>query len=334
MNPNVTVRCFEADHIIEREGLPASEWLYFSINLPLMLGICLGNGLIIATFIRMWKLLTLSNYLILQLALADFALGFSLLYNALTMVLRALTLSHNLCALRQAVFMFPGTASLTGIVAITCNRYLAIVQNPLTYQDNPSPMYYVMYTLIIWIPAATLGFLLPMMWHNHCPSECAFILIMTTSFLKKGFLPFLVLMAFPMTALYAQILSTAKKHLRNIADNAYLPHDGSSQLQDSMYTKGQIKVLKTGLLVFATFYISWLPFLVILAIQLYSDQLEQASPMGMARSLTMCLIPVNSMANPLIYAYKLPDLKSELSKMFRRATKISVMDVEKHRDNK
>ncbi len=325
MDPNATpsLRCFEDDHIIDREGLPAMVWVYFSIVLTLMVGICLGNGLILAAFIRLWKLLTLSNYLILQLALADFALGCGLLYSAVTMSRRKLMLSHNLCALRQAMFMFPGAASDIGILVITCNRYLAIVQQPLTYQDNPSPRYYVMYTLIIWIPSAILGFLLPMMWHNHCPPGCTFILIMTTSFLKYGFLPFFVLMAFPMTALYARILFTAKKQLRNITDTACLPQGAPSQSRDTMYSKGQIKVLKAGLLVFATFYISWLPFLVILAIQVYSGQLEQASPMSMARSFTMALIPINSLANPLIYAYKLPDLKNELSKMFRRVNKTS-----------
>ncbi len=317
MNPNVTVspRCFEDDHITDRKGLPAMDWVYFGFSLTVMMGICLGNGLIIATCIRIWHLLTLSSYLILQLALADFALGCSLLYNALTMVLRKLMLSHNMCALRHAMYLFPGATSVIGILVITCNRYVAIVQHPLTYQDNnPSPRYYITYTLIQWIPSAILGFLTPMVWHNPCPSECTFILILPASFLKYMFMPFFVVLAFPMTALYAHIIVTAKKHLRNIADSAGQPPEASGQPRENVHFKGQIRILKACLLIFATFYISWLPFLIILGIQLYSGQLDQDSPMTRARLLTMCLLSINSLANPLIYACKIPDLKSEVSK--------------------
>ncbi len=259
---------------------------------------------------RIWNLLTLSNYLILQLALADFGVGCSLLFNALTMVLKKLVLSHNLCALRQAIYLFPGTASVIGILVITCNRYIAIVQHPLTYQDDPSPRYYVMYTMIIWIPSAVFSFILPMMWHNPCPPACAFTSILTTSSLKYVFIPFFLLNAIPMMVLYAHIIVTARKHLRRISDNA------AQAPQESVNVKGAIKILKACLLIFTTFYIFWLPFLSLLGIQLYSGQLEEGSAMSTARSLSMTLIAVNSLANPLIYAYRVPCLKSELSTMF------------------
>ncbi len=307
--------------MMEKEGLPATEWVSFGINLTIMVGICLGNGLIIATFIRIWKVLTLSIYLILQLAVADFVLGCALLYTAVATVFRKLQMSHNLCALRQAMYMFPGAASAIGILVITCNRYLAIVQHPLTYQDNPSPRYYVIYTLIIWIPSAIIGFLIPMMWHNLCPAACMFTLIMTSSFLKYMFMPFFVLMAFPMTALYVHIFVTAKKHLRNITDSASQASEPSGQPNESGHIKGQIKIFKAGLLLFTTFYISWLPYLFIMGIQLYSGQLEQESPVTISRFLSMSLIALNSLANPLIYAYRLPQLKRELTTMLLNCRK-------------
>ncbi len=315
MNPNVTALCFEDDHIIDMEGLPATEWVFFSIVITLMLGICLGSGLIIATCIRIWKLLSLSNYLILQLALADFALGCGLLYSALATVVRKLNLDHNLCALRQAMFMFPGAASLIGILVITCNRYSAIVRDPLTYQATPSPRYYVMYTLIIWIPSAFLGLLLPMMLHNHCPTGCTFSLIMTKSFLKYGFLPLVTLLAFVMAALYSHIFVTAKKQLQKITDYAGQTQGAVGDQCEHVSMKGHIKILKAALLIFVTFYLSWLPFLVVMGIQLYLDNLEQMSALTMTRLVTLSLIPINSVANPLIYAYRLPELQSELSVM-------------------
>ncbi len=257
-------------------------------------------------------MLTLSNYLILQLALADFALGCGLLYTAVTMVFRKLVFSHNLCALRPAICLFPGIASLVGMFVITCNRYIAIVHNPLTYHVTPSRRYYVIYTLIIWIPSAILGFLLPLMWHNHCPPECKFSLILTTSYLKYVLILLFLLLAFPMTALYAHILVTTKNHMRNISHSADQPREPQGQGQESVYSKKQMMIIKACLLLFATFYISWLPFLVTLGILLNSGQLEQDSKMA---HFTLSLIPINSLANPVIYGYGLPDLKSELSTM-------------------
>ncbi len=321
MNPNVTlsVRCFEEDHIFAAEGPPPTEWVFVGLLLTLVLGIFLGSGLIIATCMRMWKLISLSNYLILQLALSDFGVGCGLLYSALATIFRELDVDHNLCALRQAVFLFPGTASFIGLLVISCNRYMAIVHHPLTFQVTPSRIYYVMHTLIIWIPSAFLGFLLPMMWHNHCPPGCSFSLIMTTTFLKYAFMPFFIVLAFPMMALYARILFTAKKQLQSITDNACQPQETADQPQEHVYMKGQIKILKAVLLIFVTFYISWLPFLVI--IQLYFGNIEKMSPMTMARYFALALIPVNSLANPLIYAYRLPDVKSELTTMLLNCRK-------------
>ncbi len=319
MNPNASQSplCNEMDYFIDRKALQDKEWVFFGILLTLSLGICLGNGLIIAAFIRIWKLhvLTLSNYLILQLTLADFTLGCGLLYNAVTTKLRKPVLNHNLCALRHAIHLFPGIASLVGMFVITCNRYIAIVHHPLTYQVTPSRRYYVIYTLIIWIPPAILGFLLPMMWHNHCPAQCAFDLTLTTSYLKYVFILLFVLLAFLMTALYSHILVTTKNRMRNISHSTGQPRDPQSQAQEGVYNKRKMMIIKACLLLFATFYASWLPFLVILGIQLYSGQLEHDSPMTMAQYFSMLLVPINSLANPVIYGYRLPDLKSEISMM-------------------
>ncbi len=317
LNDSQNPLCFEVDYFVDREGLHYTEWVFFGILLIMWLGICLGNGLIIAAFIRIRKLLTLSNYLILQLALADFALGCGLLYTAVAMVIKKLVFSHYLCALRHAIYLFPAIASLVGMFVITCNRYIAIVHHPLTYQVTPSRRYYIMYTLIIWIPSAILGFLLPMMWHNHCPSECAFDLTMTTSYLKYVFMFLFVMLAFPMTGLYVYILIMTKNRFRNVSDTGDQPRERDPQVQrqECVHSKRQMMIIKACLLLFATFYISWLPFLVILGIQLYSGQLEEDSPMVTAQYFTMLLVPINSLANPVIYGYRLPDLKSELSTM-------------------
>ncbi len=131
-----------------------------------------------------------------------------------------------------------------------------------------------------------------------------------------------MIVAILLMALYAHIIIIAKKHLRNITDGTGQPREPPDQPHEKVYKKGDIKLLKACLLIFMTFYIFWLPFLVILGIQLYSGKLEQASSMNAARSLSMTLIAVNSLANPLIYAYRIPYLRSELSTMFSNWRKL------------
>ncbi len=118
-----------------------------------------------------------------------------------------------------------------------------------------------------------------------------------------------VLLAFPITALYAQ------NHMRNISHSTSQSPEPQGQRQQGVYSKKQMMIIKACLLLFTTFYICWLPFLVILGILLYCDQLYQDSPMIMAQYFTMALIPINSLAKPVIYGYRLPDLKSELYTM-------------------
>ncbi len=70
----------------------------------------------------------LSNYLIFQVALADFDQGSGLLCNAYTGVPRKFQLSHKLCALCQAKYFFPGTASVVGLLVILgyCQQYYSL----------------------------------------------------------------------------------------------------------------------------------------------------------------------------------------------------------------
>ncbi len=96
-----------------------------------------------------------------------------------------------------------------------------------------------------------------------------------------------------MMALYAHIIITPKKHLRNISDSTIQPQEAQGQPQENVHIKREIKILKACLLIFTTFYIVWLPFLVILGIWVYSGQLEEASAMSTAQNLSMALISVN-----------------------------------------
>ncbi len=308
---SASVLCFEKDIHNSKKDLTATDWGFVGFDLFLAIGISLGNGLIIFTMARVRKLRTISNYLIMQLAISDFVLGLILVYHSAIFMDRSLVAGPELCALRYATISLPGAASLLGLLAISIDRYLAIM-DPFRYQRIQTRRYFAAYAIGVWVPAVILGIIIPMSWHNRCPIECDFVLLFTRSYLQYLFIPTFIVITLPLTVLCAHVLMKAKQQLRSIVDNdIVLPGKESPK-----YIKGQIKIFKAGLAVIATFYAGWLPFFLILSIQVYSGSLHDTT-LGMCRSFSMVLIGMNSMTNPLIYGYRLPDLKAELRKLFK-----------------
>ena len=308
---NVSVKCFENDIKRNRQDLTAIDWAYVGYDLFLAIGISLGNGLIIFIMTRERKLRTISNYLIMQLAISDFALGLMLVYHAAIYINRSLVIGPELCALRYVALLLPGSASLLGLLAISIDRYLAIM-DPFRYQRIQTRRYFAAYAIGVWVPAGILGIVIPMAWHNKCPIECDFVLAFTRCYLLYFLIPLFRAITLPLTILCVHVLIKAKQQLRSIVDNEVV----IPRKESPTYIKGQFKILKAGLAVIATFYAGWLPFFLILSIQVYTGT-QQDSTLGLCRSFSMGLIGMNSMTNPLIYGYRLPDVKAELRKLFR-----------------
>ncbi len=116
---NVSVLCFEKDINNSKKDLIPSDWGFVGVELFLAIGISFGNGLIIFTMARVRKLRTISNCLIMQLAIADLALGLILVYQAWIIIDRSLVVGPELCALRYAMISLPGSASLFALLAIS-----------------------------------------------------------------------------------------------------------------------------------------------------------------------------------------------------------------------
>ncbi len=311
---NVSVLCFEKDIKKNKENLTAADWGFVAFGLFLTIGISFGNGLILFVMARVRKLRTISNCLIMQLTIADLAMGLTIAYQIPLIIDRSLLADPEMCALRYAIMFLPGYASLLGLLAVTIDRYLAIM-DPFRYQRIQTRRYFATYAIGVWVPAVTLGIIIPMAWYNRCPVECDVIMVFKQGYLEYFFIPMFIAITLPLTTLCVHILIKAKQQLQRIVNNdVVLPGKGSPK-----YIKGQFKILKAGLPVICTFYVAWLPFFIILMIQVYSGALHDTS-MNIWKSFSMGLISMNSMTNPLIYGYRLPDLKAELRKLFQMSS--------------
>ncbi len=306
----MSVLCFEKDTDKNKQGLTITDWGFVAFCLFLAIGVLIGNSMIISIMARVRKLHTISNYLIMQLAIADFGLGISLVYQVPIFIDRSLVADPQMCALRYAILFLPGYASLLGLLAVTIDRYLAIM-DPFRYQRIQMGRYFATYVIGVWVPAIILGIIIPMTWHNRCPIKCDFVLVFTLGYLQYFFIPIFIAITLPLTTLCVHILIKAKQQLRSIVDHeAVFPGEESVK-----YIKGQFKIFKAGMAVIFTFYVCWVPFFLILMIQVYSGALHDTT-LGTCRTFCMCLSTINSMTNPLIYGFRLPDLKAELRKLF------------------
>jgi hypothetical protein len=87
------------------------------------------------------------------------------------------------------------------------------------------------------------------------------------------------------------------------------PHGAQNQGQEW-------KLIKAGLMVFAAFYICWLPLFIILGIQYYGEDYSQSTYISGQYAAFLCSF--NSAINPFIYVYRLPMFRAEFLRMFGR----------------
>ncbi len=312
---NDSSTCFHEDP----EGISSLQWIYIVLLLLIIVLICLKNGLILAVFIRSPRLRTPTNFYIFQLAITDFSVGVTLVYQVTIMFRREIVHNHYACVLRYVcASMFMG-ASMMALLVMTYDRYSAI-KNPLTYHSSLSLQRYLVSTIIIWSPPVVICFIIPLIWHNYCPSECDFILIMKLEYLQFLLIPIFPILFSIQIILYIWIFSMARAQVRKIQATATDVNTSPDTMTEnatlsSEAHRGQMRLVKTAIIIFVTFYVFWTPFFLSTAVQAYTGQLNSDS-MNVIRVLAAILAGANSAVNPLIYTLKIKAFKTEIMKIF------------------
>ena len=321
---NLTVSGFNntecVSEIIEISGL---DYLYFGILFVMMMLICIGNGLIFTAFWRSAKLKTITNFYIIQLAIADFGLGLILPFHMAIFFQREIVTENVMaCVLRYASFTFFAAASMCGLVGLTYDRYFA-VNDPLQYHCATSVKRYVVSALLIWSIPLVLGIILPLLWHNDMSAECPicdYAVVVPRDYIRFVLIPYFLLVTTMLVGLYSQIFRIAKNQIKGIdlLKTQTSTKEGETSNKHSKAENNlrkQMKIVKAGFIVFATFYICWLPFFIAVAIQMYSGDYTNKI-LNMIRLFATFLATINSFVNPIIYAFRLPAFRAELGKMF------------------
>ncbi len=165
---------------------------------------------------------------------------------------------------------------------------------------------------VCWILASVLGFLPMFGWYNHdtltrynsTSIDCQFNAVIPITYLihfifEGCFLPPLAVMI----ALYCYIFLKIRSGRAAVS------------AETSTYKQKEHKLASSLVLVLALFIVCWLPLHMIQSITYYNQSIHVPP---MALYFGILLSHANSMVNPVVYAFKIPKIKREYRKIWRR----------------
>jgi adenosine receptor A2a len=142
---------------------------YACIEIACALIALVGNLLVLFVFVRCRSLRTVTNYYVISLAVADTLVATVGVPSAiLTSV--GLPRDFHLCLLMNSVLMMLCTGSILSLVAVTVDRFWAIV-HPLTYAADMTKRRAKFVIACCWILAAIIGLLPVAGWYRCVPPE-------------------------------------------------------------------------------------------------------------------------------------------------------------------
>ncbi|XP_069468660.1 G-protein coupled receptor 12-like [Ambystoma mexicanum] len=228
-----------------------------------------------------------------SLALADFLAGLGLVFNFVVLYL----FNTEYATLSSAgVLLTSFSASICSLLAITVDRYLSLY-NALTYHTDRTLTCTYTILVLIWVACICIG-LLPVLGWNciRDQSNCSILKPVTKNNASALAVIFLLLFA-SMMQLYLQICKIAFRHAQQIA----VQHQFMATSQASSTRKG----VSTLSVILGTFAVCWIPFAI------YSLVADSSYPMVYTYSVVLPAT-FNSLINPIIYAFRNPDIQKSL----------------------
>ncbi|CAM4628979.1 unnamed protein product [Leuciscus chuanchicus] len=287
--------------------------IYISLEVLIAVGCCLGNVLVIWAVWRSGALNQSTFCLIVSLAMADFLVGAVAIPLAVVVDIHV-KIPFYACLFISCVLIVPLQASVLTLLAIAVDRCLRVCI-PLRYNSTVTKKRSWITAAVCWILASVLGFLPMFGWYNHdtlarynsTSIDCQFIDVIPASYLvhfiyECCFLPPLAVMI----TLYGYIFFKMRRLSRGRAGVA---------AETGGYNQKEHKLARSLVLVLALFIACWLPLHLIKAITFYNQNIHVPS---IALYFGILLSHGNSMVNPVVYAFKIPKIKQEYRKIWKR----------------
>lgn len=305
-----------------------------SFEALLMIGICFGNGLVIASFFRFRRLQTIANYFILNLACADFIVGIIMPFHIAVFAYPELAQNIYVCTFRYSSIIQAAHTSILLLLAVASERYIAIIHS-LHYHQYVTERRAVVLIIAIWIYTMTFSFFFPLFWFNDwkevqkktgmTTNTCEFLTVVKQEYILYYLFPCFMLVVVIMMMIYCRIVVVAKKQADKIQDY-FSNHLAPGRSDRSANLKKNMKMFKTSAIIIGLFLLCWVPFFTVVIIQITTQNTEVDGILQLTRTYLTLLVILNSAMNPVIYAFR--------SSEYKHAFKTILCSWRKHGENR
>ncbi|XP_053326377.1 adenosine receptor A2a [Spea bombifrons] len=281
----------------------------------------LGNVLVCWAVCINSNLQNATNYFVVSLAAADIAVG-------VLAIPFAISISTGFCAtfyscLFIACFVLVLTqSSIFSLLAIAADRYIAI-RIPLRYNSLVTSQRANAIIAVCWLLSFIIG-LTPMLgWHkpmsqainsSRCSPqmlECLFESVVTMDYMVYyNFFACVLVPLLLMLGIYLRIFMAARRQLKQMELKVSCGERSRSTLQREVHAAKSLAII-VGL-----FALCWLPLHIINCFTLLCKECARA-PMWLMY-FAILLSHINSVVNPLIYAYRIREFRHTFRKILRQ----------------
>ncbi|KAK3094208.1 hypothetical protein FSP39_025460 [Pinctada imbricata] len=275
-----------------------------AVSLTLVPVILFGNSLVLISLNRFrFRFRKTTNLFIGSLSAADCTVASVTLplYAAFYFRGEQLSKYKYLCLIKYSSVICTMGASLLSLLAIACDRYIAII-HPLRYPALMTRKRAKVIIALIWI-YEILVLVIPLGWNHYDDRSnlCDFFVVLPLGFSITNAFVLIFVCLLICFLLYVRIFIVARAHRRKISERRS-QNDVLSQRQFEKDTRSA----KTMAVVLFLFFVFWVPFM--LAGPLKYLKLEK-SIIEFVKNITLLIAMTNSAINPIIYCWMRDDFR-------------------------
>ncbi|XP_074656795.1 adenosine receptor A2b-like [Tubulanus polymorphus] len=327
-------------------GLNVIDILCIVLNGITMVITLSGNFIVIVCALK-YEILKVrpANYFSFSLAVADLGIGLSLAMEIATLARPELLYVKNLCVFRILLMLISMLNSVFCLLCIVCDRVVCIY-DPLHYHLIMTRKRCLAITSVTWL-TSLLQTIPAIFWNVFSPQRKCYAhdFLIREHLLVIAFQPILGVIV--QAVCYGWIATVAWQKIRDWKSTQFVempdlpvtddqgkttPPANAGQTGDNKSKttrpkrlfaafEKEIHLTKNMCLLVGLFAVCWLP---LCSITIY-DEMVTSQPTVVvhsnAKRLTLPLSVINSAINPCIYAWKLPEYRAAIFKLFRRSNR-------------